>query len=91
MPIGAAAVTPDESEAIHKCHNESVRQWRKRKRMVCMDCDFVCMPGVGLGVECIFLRTVALQLLLAFMYLHVADLVCLQHCKVRTSLIRDTY
>ena len=49
----------------------------------------VCMPGVGLGVECIFLRTVALQLLLAFMYL--ADLVCLQHCKVRTSLIRDTY
>lgn len=32
---GAGAVTPEESEQLHKCHSESVKQWRKRKRMVC--------------------------------------------------------
>ena len=34
-PPGKDAVTPQESERIHQTHQESIRQWRKRKRMVC--------------------------------------------------------
>ena len=31
---GSNAVTPEESAQINKAHQDTVRQWRKRKRMV---------------------------------------------------------
>ena len=32
---GSSSVTPEESARIRKSHEEAMKQWRKRKRLVC--------------------------------------------------------
>ena len=33
--IGSNSVTPEESAKIRKSYEDAVKQWRKRKRLVC--------------------------------------------------------